>query len=350
MTETLRQRQLRLHRRSGGTPTGSPPLFILPGLLFLHGARAELQHRVHRRHPGADAEPSSRWTSRRSAPASTARASTGAEIQSFGGAERVRRPRAGGQAGHRRQRHPGHRATRCGRRSTSVLGAGNYTIVRTEAVGPKVGGELRQKAFLAILLSFFAVLAYLAYRFEWRFGLAAVIATAHDILGDDRVHRRAAARGEPHGRGGGALDGRATRSTTRSSSSTGSARTCASTRRKRSSTILNRSINETLPRSVLTHGTTLSSLLALAIFGGEVIRPVRPGHVLRRVHRHVLVDLHRVAGAHGHREALARASSPGATSPAPAPPPVRQPEDRAGRLGRAIGLAADVELDSRFRC
>ena len=40
----------------------------------------------------------------------------------------------------------------------NVLGAGNYTVVRTEAVGPKVGGELRQKAFLAIFLSFFAVL------------------------------------------------------------------------------------------------------------------------------------------------------------------------------------------------
>ena len=64
----------------------------------------------------------------------------------------------------------------------AVLGTGNYTVLRTEAVGPKVGGELRQKAFLAIFLSFFAVLAYLAYRFEWRFGLAAVIATAHDIL------------------------------------------------------------------------------------------------------------------------------------------------------------------------
>ena len=63
-----------------------------------------------------------------------------------------------------------------------MLGAGNYTVLRTEAVGPKVGGELRQKAFLAIFLSFFAVLAYLAFRFEWRFGLAAVIATAHDIL------------------------------------------------------------------------------------------------------------------------------------------------------------------------
>ena len=37
--------------------------------------------------------------------------------------------------------------------------------------------------------------------------------------------------------------------------------------------ILNLSINETLPRSILTHGTTLSTLLALIIFAGEVIRP-----------------------------------------------------------------------------
>ncbi len=89
----------------------------------------------------------------------------------------------------------------------AVLGAGNYTVIRTEAVGPKVGGELRQKAFLAILLSFFAVLAYLAYRFEWRFGLAAVVATAHDIIATHRLHRGAAAGGQPVRRGGRALDG-----------------------------------------------------------------------------------------------------------------------------------------------
>ena len=63
-----------------------------------------------------------------------------------------------------------------------VLGAGSFTVAHREAVGPKVGGELRQKAFMAIFLSFFAVLAYLAYRFEWRFGVAAVVATAHDII------------------------------------------------------------------------------------------------------------------------------------------------------------------------
>ncbi|HEV8613209.1 MAG TPA: protein translocase subunit SecD, partial [Gemmatimonadales bacterium] len=63
-----------------------------------------------------------------------------------------------------------------------VLGVGTYSVLRTEAVGPKVGSELRRDAFVAILLSFLVVLAYLAYRFEWRFGLAAVAATAHDIL------------------------------------------------------------------------------------------------------------------------------------------------------------------------
>ncbi|HWP36623.1 MAG TPA: protein translocase subunit SecF [Gemmatimonadales bacterium] len=63
-----------------------------------------------------------------------------------------------------------------------AFGPGTYTIVRTEAVGPKVGGELRQKALTAILLSFLGTLVYLAFRFEWRFGLGAVAATAHDIL------------------------------------------------------------------------------------------------------------------------------------------------------------------------
>ena len=49
--------------------------------------------------------------------------------------------------------------------ATRAVTDNSWCVVRTEAVGPKVGGELRNKAFLAIFLSFFAVLAYLAYRF-----------------------------------------------------------------------------------------------------------------------------------------------------------------------------------------
>lgn len=154
----------------------------------------------------------------------------------------------------------------------AVLGAGSYTILRTEAVGPKVGGELRQKALLAILLSFVAVLIYLAYRFEWRFGVAAIIATAHDVLASiafiglvrlevslfvvaglltiigyslndtivifDRIRENLHLR-----------------------------------KRDQLTDILNRSINETLPRTVFTGTTALGSLLALALLGGDVVRP-----------------------------------------------------------------------------
>jgi preprotein translocase subunit SecF len=154
----------------------------------------------------------------------------------------------------------------------AVLGPGNYTVLRTEAVGPKVGGELRQKAFLAIFLSFFAVLAYLAYRFEWRFGLAAVIATAHDILatiafiGVLRLEVSLTVVAAVLSMVGYSLNDtiiifdRVRENLHRH-------------KHESFEQILNRSINETLPRSVLTHGTTMSSLIALAIFGGEVIRP-----------------------------------------------------------------------------
>ena len=105
----------------------------------------------------------------------------GAEIQSFGTSDefviRARVAKAGTDANDTQAT-----ARAVSEALDAVMGAGNYTVLRTEAVGPKVGGELRTKALMAILLSFVAVLAYLAYRFEWRFGLAAILATAHDIL------------------------------------------------------------------------------------------------------------------------------------------------------------------------
>lgn len=156
--------------------------------------------------------------------------------------------------------------------SERVAGDQSWCVARTEAVGPKVGGELRQKAFLAIFLSFFAVLAYLAYRFEWRFGLAAVIATAHDILATiafiamlhievSLVVVAAILSMVGYSLNDTIIIFDRVRENMRK------------LKRESFIVILNRSINETLPRSVLTHGTTLSTLLALAIFGGEVIRP-----------------------------------------------------------------------------
>lgn len=150
-------------------------------------------------------------------------------------------------------------------------GATEMSVVRTEAVGPKVGSELQRKAAVAVVLSLLATLVYLAIRFEWRFGLAAVIATAHDtfitlglisifqmevslttvaailtILGYslhdtiiifDRIRENL----KKHGRKVDLI------------------------------TIMDRAINETLPRTILTVGTVLATLLALALLGGTAI-------------------------------------------------------------------------------
>jgi protein-export membrane protein SecD/preprotein translocase SecF subunit len=163
-------------------------------------------------------------------------------------------------------------AERAGQALNAELGAGKYEMVRSEGVGPKVGGELQQKALIAILFSFITTLIYLAFRFEWRFGLAAVVATAHDVLATvafirylnlevslvvvaavltvlgyslndtivifDRVRENL----KLHGR-------------------------------KKLADLLNLSINETLPRTILTGGTTLATALFLSFFAGEVIKP-----------------------------------------------------------------------------
>src|SRR4029078_9759906 len=66
--------------------------------------------------------------------------------------------------------------------SNQEFGVGNVRFVRTEAVGPRVGDELTRDAFIAMLLSFLVTTVSLAIRFEWRFALAALIATGHDVF------------------------------------------------------------------------------------------------------------------------------------------------------------------------
>jgi preprotein translocase subunit SecF len=148
----------------------------------------------------------------------------------------------------------------------------HYTILRTEAVGPKVGRELQGKAFLAIFFSFIVTLIYLAIRFEWRFGLAAVLATFHDILTTIAFIRY--------------LDlevslvvvGAVLTMVGYSLNDTiiifdRVRENLRKFRRQNLYEILNLSINETLPRSVLTHGTTMATTVALVLLAGEVLRP-----------------------------------------------------------------------------
>jgi preprotein translocase subunit SecF len=163
-------------------------------------------------------------------------------------------------------------AARIGSIFAQKFGAGTFQIVRTDAVGPRVGDELRRGALIAILMSFVATLIYLAVRFEWRFGVAAVLATAHDILTtlafikllDLEVSLTVVAAILT-------VIGYSLNDTIIIFD-----RVRENLRKKRREPLydtLNRSINETLPRSVMTHATAFAATLALLLFAGEVIRP-----------------------------------------------------------------------------
>jgi preprotein translocase subunit SecF len=196
----------------------------------------------------------------------------GADIQTFGSdTSFVIRARLGSQAD---QGEAGTQAVAAavGRALDQAVGPGQYTIERREAVGPKVGRELQGKALLAILFSFVVTLLYLAFRFEWRFGLAAVVATAHDIVATlafiSVMHLELSL----------VVVGAVLTVVGYSLNDTiiifdRVRENLRKYRRQNLYEILNLSINETLPRSVLTHGTTLATTLALLLLAGEVVRP-----------------------------------------------------------------------------
>jgi preprotein translocase subunit SecF len=151
--------------------------------------------------------------------------------------------------------------------------ASDYKVVRTEAVGPKAGDELERRALIAILLSFCATLLYLWFRFEWRFGLAAIIATGHDILvtlGFLALTRTEVSLGTVAAVltivGYSLHDTIIVFDRVRED--------MAKPRHGRSFVeVLNKAINETLPRTILTVGSVVVTLLALLVFGGPVIFP-----------------------------------------------------------------------------
>ncbi|RSM48447.1 protein translocase subunit SecD [Actinoplanes sp. ATCC 53533] len=68
------------------------------------------------------------------------------------------------------------------RESLSAAGGGNVQPMRDDKVGPSLGAELRDKALLAVAIALGAQLAYLALRFQWRWGAAVVLAMAHDVV------------------------------------------------------------------------------------------------------------------------------------------------------------------------
>ena len=144
-------------------------------------------------------------------------------------------------------------------------------IKRTEAIGPQVGKELAEKGALALVMTLFLILLYVAIRFRWRFGVGATLAALHDpiavvgffvvtgmpfdlsvlaailavigyslndtVVVFDRVRER-----------------------------------FLSMRKVSAEEVMDAAVNETLSRMTMTSGTTLLTVIALALLGGEALR------------------------------------------------------------------------------
>ncbi len=142
---------------------------------------------------------------------------------------------------------------------------------RVEFVGPQVGEELKTKGIIAVLAAMIGIMAYVWFRFEWQFGVAAVITLAHDVFAV---------------LGFMALLGRNFDLSSLAALLMVAGFSINDTvvifdriremmrkyRKKSMAEIANLAINETLSRTVMTSLVTLLSLIALAVFGGEVIR------------------------------------------------------------------------------
>ncbi|HMB16857.1 MAG TPA: protein translocase subunit SecF [Pelovirga sp.] len=149
-------------------------------------------------------------------------------------------------------------------------GAGQVDVRRVEMVGPQVGKDLRNKGMWAIFYAMLGILAYISWRFEFRFAVGAIIALVHDVvitLGMFSLFGKEI--DLPIIAAFLAIIGYSLNDTIivydRIRENLGK-------HNKESFTfILNRSINETLSRTIITSGTTLLVVLSLFVLGGGVI-------------------------------------------------------------------------------
>jgi len=158
----------------------------------------------------------------------------------------------------------------------SVLGAlqsvaPDIVFVSVESVGPKVSGELIQKAIIAVVLAIAAVLVYIWLRFEWQFAVGAVAALIHDVLLTIGVFSIVQIKFDL------AIIAALLTIVGYSLNDTVVVfdrvrENLRKYKKKPLLEVLNLSINETLSRTVMTSVTTLLALIALFILGGDVIR------------------------------------------------------------------------------
>jgi len=146
----------------------------------------------------------------------------------------------------------------------------SYEYRRVELVGPRVGGELMRDGIIATVLAVLAIAAYVAFRFEWQFGVAALIATFHDVfttlglfvilqLEFDLTAVAALL----------TLAGYSINDTVVVFD-----RMREQMRKHKQADlkqIINMAVNQTLGRTILTSGTTLIAIIPLLMFGGSAL-------------------------------------------------------------------------------
>ena len=154
---------------------------------------------------------------------------------------------------------------------TSVLAADNYEVRRTEAVSGTVSGELAWSSTIGLSVAVLAILIYLWFRFEWQFAVGAIVSTLHDVILTLGFF---------------AVTGIEFNQSSIAAILTIVGYSLNDTvvvydrvrefmfkyRKVPLVSLLDQAMNSTLSRTVLTGPTTLLALLALAIFGGEIIQ------------------------------------------------------------------------------
>ncbi|MGE5546368.1 MAG: protein translocase subunit SecF [Solirubrobacterales bacterium] len=155
-------------------------------------------------------------------------------------------------------------------RVKDALGTG-FEYRRVEIVGPKVGEELKRDGALAVALAVLAIAAYVWFRFEWQFGVGALIAIFHDVITTFGLF---------------SITGLEFNLTTVAAILTIAGYSINDTvveydrvrenlrkyKTMKLYDLLNLSVNETLARTILTVATVFLTVMALLVFGGEVLR------------------------------------------------------------------------------
>ena len=141
----------------------------------------------------------------------------------------------------------------------------------TESVGPKVSGELIEAAIIAVSLAVLAISVYIWLRFEWQFALGAAVSLIHDVILTIGIFSALQIRFD--------LTTIAAILTIVGYSINDTVvifdrlrENLRKYKQRPLRDVMNLSVNETLSRTIMTSGTTLIALLALLVFGGDVIR------------------------------------------------------------------------------